>query len=109
MKRTLTLAAAVTAVVASLAAPLRADIFNAWGRHLGVGWSNGYHAVDGCCPGPIWALRPGCKLKKPHAAFCVPSPLLQPARAYAPPSYPPAYGPAPAAPWPYESLPYAAP
>jgi hypothetical protein len=111
MKRTLVLLVALTTVLAGLAAPLRADIFNAWGRHLGIGWSNGYHAVDNCCPGPIWALRPGFKMKQRHPAFVVPSPILQPAPAYIPPSQhlTPPYGPAPASPmWP-ETVPYATP
>jgi len=106
MKRTLILLTALTTVLAGLAAPLHADIFNAWARHLGVGWSNGYHAVDNCCPGPIWAMRPGLKLKH-HPHYGVPSPIFEPAPAYIPSSHhhTPPYGPAPAAPMWYETLP----
>ncbi|MEQ8785989.1 MAG: hypothetical protein RIC55_06805 [Pirellulaceae bacterium] len=111
MRRMFVLAAALTTVLAGFAAPVRADIFNAWGRHLGLGWSNGYHAEDACCPGPIWALRPGSRLKCSHPGYGVPSPIFQPAPAYIPAAHHgvPPYGPAPAAPWSYETLPYGAP
>jgi hypothetical protein len=59
MLRRLVSVAAVFAVLCPLAGSARADVFNALGRYLGVGWSDGYHAQDACCPGPVWAMRKG--------------------------------------------------
>lgn len=59
MRRRIVLLAVTLTLFAGLAGSARADVFNALGRYLGVGWSDGYHARDGCCPGPVWALRKG--------------------------------------------------
>jgi hypothetical protein len=59
MRTRLVSAALLVALLLGLAAPAQADIFNALGRRFGIGWSDGYHARDACCPGPVWALRKG--------------------------------------------------
>ena len=59
MRSRLILLAVTLTLLVGLAANARADVFNALGRWLGMGWSEGYHAQDACCPGPVWAKRKG--------------------------------------------------
>ncbi len=42
------LLAAVVAALLLSAPAANAGIHNAWMRHLGLGWSDGYHAADAC-------------------------------------------------------------
>lgn len=50
----------------------RAGWLNEWGRHLGIGWSDGYHAFDQCPP------RRGACCAIPPAGYLPAGPITVP-------------------------------
>jgi hypothetical protein len=71
------------ALLLAFVAPAQAGWFNKLGRHLGLGWSDGYHAQGQCTPpgGNDFAIPPGGFV--PQGPILVPEP--QPTPAHPPP------------------------
>jgi hypothetical protein len=68
-------------LILATAATAHAGWFNSLGRHLGLGWSDGYHACDSCSRhGSHFAIPPG-GLPYPEP---VPVPAKQPTPAKPP-------------------------
>lgn len=74
-------------LVLATAATAQAGWLNSLGRHLGLGWSDGYHACDQCSPRAFssFAIPPG-GLASPEQVVV---PAKQPTPAKLPESLPP--------------------
>jgi hypothetical protein len=91
--RTRLFALAATAILLATAAPASASWVNELGRNLGLGWSDGYHAYEGC-PDPRLRSQPwqrrsnrGGTSEESLVPYLQPTPAVRPAPA--PPSLPP--------------------
>lgn len=81
----------------------QAGWLNELGRDLGVGWSDGYHAFDGCAKCPVRA-QPWCRRSQRSGPAEDHLPLIT-EMPVAPPAQPAPAGPPPAPPPEPESLP----
>jgi hypothetical protein len=83
--RTRLFAIAATAFLLGSAAPASASWVNELGRNLGLGWSDGYHAYEGC-PDPRLRSQPwqrrsnrGGSSEEPLVPYLEPAPAVRPA------------------------------
>ena len=83
--RTRLFAIAATALLLGSAAPASATWVNELGRNLGLGWSDGYHAYEGC-PDPRLRSQPwqrrsnrGGSSEEPLVPYLEPPPVVRPA------------------------------